>query len=117
VECNGNEEVNGNGNEGCGQATATAIKRAMVTATRVAGNKKAMATVADGNKEGEQVKATRATAMAMATATTVATCYIMRNFGTYFTGTYVFLLVPFKSACCTILLGIEIIVLEIQSHC
>ncbi len=32
----------------------------------------------------------------------------MRNFGTYFTGTYVFLLVPGKSACCTIPLGIKI---------
>jgi hypothetical protein len=44
-------------------------------------------------------------------------CYIMRNFGTYFTGTYVFLLVPCESACCTILLGIKIPVLEIQSRC
>ncbi len=25
-------------------------------------------------------------------------CYVMRNFGTYFTGTYVFLLVPRESA-------------------
>ncbi len=31
----------------------------------------------------------------------------MRNLGTYFTGTYVFFLVPCKSACCTILLGIR----------
>jgi hypothetical protein len=35
-------------------------------------------------------------------------CYIMRIFGTYFTGTYVFLLVPRKSACCMIPLGIKI---------
>jgi hypothetical protein len=41
----------------------------------------------------------------------------MRNFGTYFTGSYVFLLVPRESACCIILLGIEIPVLEIQSRC
>ncbi len=44
-------------------------------------------------------------------------CYVMRNFGNSFTGTYVFLLVPHKSAYCTILLGIKIPVLEIQSHC
>jgi hypothetical protein len=44
-------------------------------------------------------------------------CYVMRNFGTYFTGTYMFLLVPCKSACCIILLGIKIPVLEIQSRC
>ncbi len=44
-------------------------------------------------------------------------CYVMRNFGTYFTGTYMFLLVPRKSACCTIALGIKIPVLEIQSRC
>ncbi len=31
---------------------ATTTKRAMVTVTRVAGNKKAMAMVADGNKGG-----------------------------------------------------------------
>ncbi len=33
--------------------------------------------------------------------TKVRECYIMRNFGTYFTGTYVFLLVLPKSAYCT----------------
>jgi hypothetical protein len=49
-------------------------------------------------------------------ATKVRECYVMRNFGTYFTGTYVFLLVPHESVCCTILLGIEIPVLEIQSR-
>ena len=31
-------------------------------------------------------------------ATKVMQCYVMRNFGTYFTGTYVFLLVPRESA-------------------
>jgi hypothetical protein len=40
----------------------------------------------------------------------------MRNFGTYFTGTYMFLLVPCKNSCCTIPLGIKISVLEVQSH-
>ncbi len=44
-------------------------------------------------------------------------CYVMWNFGTYFTGTYVFLLMPCESAFGTILLGIEISVLEIRSHC
>ncbi len=33
----------------------------------------------------------------------------MRNFGTYFTGTYGFLLVPCKRACCTIPLGIHLL--------
>jgi hypothetical protein len=50
VECNGNKEVDGNGNEGSSQVTATSIKRAMVTAMRVAGNEKTMAMVAGGNK-------------------------------------------------------------------
>ncbi len=52
MESNGNKEVDGNGNEGSRQATAMATKRAMVTATKVAGNKKAMAMAADGNKGG-----------------------------------------------------------------
>ncbi len=41
MECNGNKKIDGNGNKGGGQATAMATKRAMVTATRVVGNKKA----------------------------------------------------------------------------
>jgi hypothetical protein len=52
VECDSNEEVNGDGVEGSGQATGMAMKRAMVTATRVAGNKKAMAMAANGNEGG-----------------------------------------------------------------
>jgi hypothetical protein len=69
VECDGNKEVDGGGDKGGGQATATATKRAMMTATRVAGNKKAMATAADGNKGGGQAKAMRATGTATETAT------------------------------------------------
>ncbi len=52
VKCNGDEEVDGNTNEGGGQATATAMKRAMVTAMRVVGHNKAMATAANGGKGG-----------------------------------------------------------------
>ncbi len=57
------------------------------------------------------------TVVVTAAVAVVVACYVMRNVGTYFTGTYMFLLVPRKSACCTIPLGIEIPVLEIQSHC
>ncbi len=42
MECDGNKEVDGNDDKGGGQATATATKRAMVTATRVAGDKKSI---------------------------------------------------------------------------
>jgi hypothetical protein len=73
VDSNSTVEVNGNGSKGGGQATAKATKRAMVTASRVVGNKMAMATVADGNKGGRQAKATRATATATAMATATAT--------------------------------------------
>ncbi len=52
MECNSNKEVDGDGDEGGGQATAMATKRVMVTATREAGNEKAMATAANGNKGG-----------------------------------------------------------------
>ncbi len=51
-KCNGNKEVNGNSNKGGGQAMVAVAKRAMVTATRVAGDKKAMVTAADGDKGG-----------------------------------------------------------------
>ncbi len=64
MECNGNDKVDGVGNEGGGQVTAMATKRAMVTATRVAGNDKAMATPADSDKGVRRVKATKVTAMA-----------------------------------------------------
>ncbi len=80
------------------------------------GNSAAAATTATT----AMAKTTAATVMAMAMTTTMTmtmTCYVMRNFDNYFTGTYVFLLVPRKSACCTNPLGIEIPVLEIQSHC
>jgi hypothetical protein len=57
VKCDGNEVVDGNGNKGGGQVMATATKRAMVTAMRVADNKTAMAMVADGDKGvGEQMQ-------------------------------------------------------------
>ncbi len=52
MECNGNEEVDGNSDKGGRQAMATATKRATVTATRVVGDEKAMATSADGNEGG-----------------------------------------------------------------
>ncbi len=52
MECDGNEEVDGNDSKGGGQATAKATKRAMVTAARVAGDEKAMAMAANGNKGG-----------------------------------------------------------------
>ncbi len=54
MECDSDEEVDGNGNEGGGQATAMVTKRAMMTETRVAGNEKAMATAtaADGDEGG-----------------------------------------------------------------
>jgi hypothetical protein len=52
VECNGNKEVDGNGNKGGRQATAMETKRAIVTATMVAGNKKAIAVAADGDEGG-----------------------------------------------------------------
>ncbi len=52
VECNGNEEVDDDGNEGCGKAMAAAKMREMVTAKGVAGNEKAMATVANGDIGG-----------------------------------------------------------------
>jgi hypothetical protein len=68
VECNGSKEVDGDGNAGGRQATAMATKRAMVTAMRVAGDKKAMATAANGNEGGGGAKAMRATAMVTATA-------------------------------------------------
>jgi hypothetical protein len=55
--------------------------------------------------------------IAFIVAAALPPCYIMRNFGTYFTGPHIFLLVPCKIACCTILLGIKIPILEIQSHC
>jgi hypothetical protein len=73
----------------------------------------------DSGKDGDGAKDTAAHAVTGERGMMVATdyCYVMRNFGTHFTGTYVFLLVPHKSACCTILLGFEIPVLEIQSHC
>ncbi len=58
MDCDGNKEDNGDNNEGGGQATATATKRAMVMAT-------AMTIV--GNKEGMM---TAARAMAMATSVT-----------------------------------------------
>ncbi len=75
MECDGNEEVDGDGDKGGGQATETVTKRAMMTATRMAGNKKAMATAADGDKGGGQAKTTRA--MATATGTTMATAMAM----------------------------------------
>jgi hypothetical protein len=79
VNCYGNDEVDGNGNKGGRQATVTATKRAMVTATRVVGNEKAMATAAGGDEGGRQVKATRATATetATTTATVTATTWAM----------------------------------------
>ncbi len=77
MECNGNEEVNGDGKEGSRQATAMALKRAMVTATRVAGVKNAMVTANDGNKDGGQAKATRGTAMATAVGMAMATATVM----------------------------------------
>ncbi len=80
MECDGNKEVDGDGKEGGGQATATMTRRAMVTATTVAGNKKAMATVANGNKGGGQAKGMRAmatmTATAMAMTTAMATAAV-----------------------------------------
>ncbi len=52
MEYDSDNEVDGNGNKGGMQATALATKRAMETATRVAGNEKAMAMAADGNEGG-----------------------------------------------------------------
>ncbi len=52
MECNGNKEVDGNGNKGGRQATVMATKRAVITAMRVAGNEKAMAMAADGHEGG-----------------------------------------------------------------
>ncbi len=49
MECNGDKEVNGNSNEGGGQAMVMATKRAIVTATREGGNEKAMAMSVDGS--------------------------------------------------------------------
>ncbi len=72
MECDGSKEVNGIGNKGGRQATAMVAKRAMVIATRVAGNEKAMAKAANSNEGGGQAKATRATATATAMATAVA---------------------------------------------
>ncbi len=54
MECNGNKEVYGDSNKGGGQARAMATKRSMVTATRVAGNKKAMGMVANGDEGGRR---------------------------------------------------------------
>ncbi len=52
MECDGNKKVDGYGNKGGRQAAGMAKKRVMVTVTRVTGNKKAMATAADGNEGG-----------------------------------------------------------------
>ncbi len=73
MECDGNKEVNGNSDKGGEQATAMATKRAMVTAMRVAGNKKAMAVAANSNEGGGRAKRTRKTAMATAMATVALT--------------------------------------------
>ncbi len=77
MECDGDKEVNGNGNEGGRQATATGMKRAMMTATRVAGNKKAMAMAADGDESGRQVKATKVMATTTVMATVMVTATVM----------------------------------------
>jgi hypothetical protein len=77
VEWDGNKEANGDGNKGGRQATAMATNGAMVTAMRVAGDKKAMVTAANGSKDGRQAKATRATAMAMGTVMAMATATTM----------------------------------------
>jgi hypothetical protein len=45
----GNKEGNGNGNKGVGQRTAMATKRAMGTATRVAGKEEGKGGMGDGN--------------------------------------------------------------------
>ncbi len=62
MECDGDEEVDGDGNKGGRQAMAAVTKRAVMTATRVAGDQKAMATAANGDEGGVRAKATRATA-------------------------------------------------------
>ncbi len=47
---NGNKEVDCNGNKAGGQVTAAAMKRAMLTATRVAGNKEG--NINSGKRDG-----------------------------------------------------------------
>jgi hypothetical protein len=68
----GNKEGDGDANKGGGHATAAMMKRAMVTATRVAGDKEGNGnggqSIGCGNKVGRQVTASRAMLTAMATS-------------------------------------------------
>ncbi len=79
VECNGNKEVDGDGHKGGGQAMATAMRRAMVTARRMAGDKKAITMAANGDKGGGQAKVTRAMVTATAMATVTAAVQLQRR--------------------------------------
>ncbi len=89
---------------------AVATKRVIATAMRVASNDNDDGNGGKSDGDGNE-------GAGQATTRVMAACYVMRNFGTHFTGNYVFLLVPRKSACCTIPFGIKIPVLEIQSRC
>ncbi len=64
MDCDSNEEGNGDGKEGGRQVTAIAMKRALAMATRVAGNKESSGIggkgIGDGDKGGSQATATRA---------------------------------------------------------
>jgi hypothetical protein len=67
---NGNKEGDGDSNKGSEQATATATKRVMVTAIRVAGNKKGNSN--GGKSNGNSVEGGRQATAMRAIATRVA---------------------------------------------